>query len=45
MVAAPTKAVLMTARRNHYFSQCYLKGFSVQKRKGRHLIVYDAIPQ
>lgn len=32
----------MTARRHHYISQCYLKGFAVQRRKGAPQIhVFD----
>jgi hypothetical protein len=33
----------MTAVRNHWISQCYLRSFSVKKRRGWQLAVYDAV--
>src|SRR4051812_2922984 len=33
----------MTARRHHYLSQCYLKGFAQPRRRGKshHILVFD----
>jgi Protein of unknown function (DUF4238) len=33
----------MTAVRNHWISQCYLRSFSVKKRRGWQLAVYDVV--
>jgi uncharacterized protein DUF4238 len=31
----------VTARRHHYVSQCYLKGFTVERKKKRQITVFD----
>lgn len=33
----------MTARNHHYVSQCYLKGFTVERKKKRQIIVFDGV--
>jgi hypothetical protein len=32
----------VTARRHHFVPQCYLKGFTVERKKGRQITVFDA---
>src|SRR4051794_29866502 len=36
-----TKANRMIARRHHYIPRCYLKGFSVARKKRRQIVVFD----
>lgn len=33
----------MTARRHHYVPQCYLKGFTVERKKRRQITVFDGV--
>jgi hypothetical protein len=32
----------VTARRHHFVPQCYLKGFTVERKKRRQITVFDA---
>jgi len=32
----------VTARRHHFVPQCYLKGFTVERKKKRRITVFDA---
>jgi hypothetical protein len=43
MMPLRQRDIRMTARKHHYVPQCYLKAFSVERKKKRQVVVFDKV--